>query len=312
MSHQRSRLAASRLAFTLVELLVVIAIIAILIGLLLPAVQKVRQAAAKSSCQNNLHQIALAMHMFQDANQHLPTAWVTSPTGSVAPSPGWAWGVLILPYIEQNNLFVTLDPDLSGLNTITFTAAQITAMQSPIKTYVCPGDGNGSTLNDNFTENVAKSNYVANRFLLGPGGNNANSNLPLNATIQGIPDGSSNTIMVGERDMTINVAAPICIRSATSSCSFEGRGGYSQNPLPPAGTPSWTTGSDERLAFSSQHTSICNYAFADGSVHSISNSIPGDANNDWTALPLKAPPYTNEPLPDLTNPNDGYTINYPF
>ena len=314
MVRQRSRSWARRLAFTLVELLVVIAIIAILIGLLLPAVQKVRQAAAKSSCQNNLHQIALAMHMFQDANQHLPTGWVTTSTGSNAPSPGWAWGTLILPYIEQNNLYSVLNPDTSGAS-FTLTNAMVAAMQSPIKTFVCPGDGNGQTLNPNFASGdgtagdttVAKSNYVINRFLLGPNTNN----VPVNATIQGIPDGSSNTIMVGERDMTVNVAAPICIRSSTSSCSFEGRGGYSQNPQPPAGTASWTTGSDERLAFNSQHTSICNYAFADGSVHAISNSIPGDPTNDWTVFPLPTP-YTNQPLPDLINPNDGYTINYSF
>ena len=307
MDRPRYRPAARQLAFTLVELLVVIAIIAILIGLLLPAVQKVRAAAARSSCSNNLHQIALAMHMYHDANQYLPTGWVTAPSGNPAPNPGWAWGVLILPYMEQSNLYSTLAPDTSGLNAITFSAAQITAMQQPIKTYVCPGDGNGETLNSNFKENIAKTNYAINRALLGP---NSNSQ-PINQTIQGIPDGSSNTIMVGERDMTVNIASACLIRSGTTTASFEGRGGYSQNPQPPAGQAAWTNTSDERTAFNSQHTGVCNYAFADGSVHAISNSIPGDPTNDWTVFPV-LPPYTNQPLPDFMNPADGYVINFAF
>ena len=316
MDRQCSRPRARRLAFTLVELLVVIAIIAILIGLLLPAVQKVRAAAARSSCSNNLHQIALAMHMYHDANLVLPTGWVTAPNGAVAPSPGWAWGTLILPYIEQENLYSVLNPDLSGVNTVTFTAAQIAAMQDPIKTYICPGDSNNTTLNPNYNTyasggtnlgNIAKTNYVVNRSLVGPNGNNQ----PVNQTIQGIPDGSSNTIMVGERDMTVNIASACLIRSSSTTASFEGRGGSSQDPQPPAGTASWTNTSAERTAFNSQHTGVCNYAFADGSVHAIMNTIPGDPVNDWTIFPIPAP-YSNEPLPDFMNPNDGYVINFAF
>src|ERR1700752_462455 len=89
----------TRTAFTLIELLVVIAIIAVLIGLLVPAVQKVREAAARTQCTNNLHQIAIGAHNHHATWKVYPPAWKGTSL-----DPGWSWAPILLPYVEQDNL----------------------------------------------------------------------------------------------------------------------------------------------------------------------------------------------------------------
>jgi prepilin-type N-terminal cleavage/methylation domain-containing protein/prepilin-type processing-associated H-X9-DG protein len=125
-----------RRAFTLIELLVVIAIIAILIGLLLPAVQKVREAAARMSCQNNMKQIGLACHNYESANQVFPPAfYVELELQSLAPKKriSYNWGVAILPYIEQDNLAKTYN-----FQTYFFDPVNAGAAQQRVKIMECP------------------------------------------------------------------------------------------------------------------------------------------------------------------------------
>src|SRR5262245_49001433 len=99
----------NRRGFTLIELLVVIAIIAILLGLLLPAVQKVREAASRLRCKNHLKQIGLALHNYEGREAHFPPGYTSSSANSDGTGPSWGWAAYILPDLEQDNLFRRID-----------------------------------------------------------------------------------------------------------------------------------------------------------------------------------------------------------
>ncbi len=130
-----------RNAFTLVELLVVIAIIGILMGLLLPAVQQVREAARRTECSNNIRQLGLALHNFESAHRHLPTGWQVDelPTGLTGLGeeglPGWGWATKILPYLEQGNVHRQFDFSLA-LDDEAFESTR----EHVIATFLCPSD----------------------------------------------------------------------------------------------------------------------------------------------------------------------------
>jgi len=207
--------ARKRVGFTLIELLVVIAIIAILIGLLLPAVQKVRESAKKTKCQNNLKQLALAAHSFNDANAKLPilTNWSStagSPTygyagyggADIVPSDGLAlsgsWLGHLLPYIEQGNLFNAANGDLHTM----YNGQPVRAYVVP--TFVCPSDPSSDP---NRPENETDGNWVGTQNTP-PGKNQAITNYMGNGgvfrsrapkdLVSSMPDGTSVTVMIGE------------------------------------------------------------------------------------------------------------------
>jgi prepilin-type N-terminal cleavage/methylation domain-containing protein len=132
-----SRRTRYRHGFTLIELLVVIAIIAVLIGLLLPAVQKVRESAARLKCQNNLKQIGLALHNYHDTAQSFPpgiNARIVQWWGEMG-SPGWGWAAYLLPFVEQQNLFRTIRFDLSIADPAN-AAPRVTS----VAIYLCPSE----------------------------------------------------------------------------------------------------------------------------------------------------------------------------
>jgi prepilin-type N-terminal cleavage/methylation domain-containing protein/prepilin-type processing-associated H-X9-DG protein len=128
-----------RRAFTLVELLVVIAIIAVLIGLLLPAVQRVREAASRMKCQNNLHQLGIALHQYNDLNQGFPPGMISTETDIAdAQATGFT---MLLPYIEQDNTYQLYHFDQSWFQPVNYQAVAI-----PVKTYFCPANREGGQI----------------------------------------------------------------------------------------------------------------------------------------------------------------------
>ncbi len=195
-------------AFTLIELLVVIAIIAVLIGLLLPAVQKVREAAARASCQGKLKQIGIALLNHESTHSHFPPGYRdTRP--DTQHGPGWGWAVFLLPYLEQPALHEQINPQATLLGGGADIAMPTTQTLHRLPIYICPSD-TGSPMNPHY-DGHATSNYrgvgwsrpqtqqtdlglqITN--LIAPNGMLfRNSNI----RVADVSDGLSNTLFVGE------------------------------------------------------------------------------------------------------------------
>ena len=196
----------ARKAFTLIELLVVIAIIALLIGLLLPAVQKVRDAAGRMSCTNNLKQVGLALQNYHDVQKQFPPGYTSAfDTSGNDTGPGWGWAAYLLPHVEQDNLHKQINFALPIEN-----AANATARTQVVKSYLCPADtvpasvsvgpraANGTLTSTTCT--VAPASYIGSYGTEEPGVDGNGIFYRGSATRLGdITDGTSSTLLVGER-----------------------------------------------------------------------------------------------------------------
>jgi hypothetical protein len=280
--------------------LVVIAIIAILIGLLLPAVQKVREAAARSKCTNNLKQLGIACHSYHDAVGKFP--YLRSGGGQNRHT----WALLLLPYVEQGAIYSTYQTPITGVNMTdgfnnhTSTDPQIIAARSAeVKVYLCPSRRPSPVTLSPIDTGVTTTTGLPSDYAACVGDSTTattdgvfpmvNSNHMLaGQRFADITDGTSNTFMVGEKHVQFgSMNDPVQDGMIYSGAEQQTYGRKANATVTLANSPTAAPNNQ----FGSWHTGVCLFVFADGGVRGLRNSTPGStlalfaARNDGLPIP---------------------------
>jgi prepilin-type N-terminal cleavage/methylation domain-containing protein/prepilin-type processing-associated H-X9-DG protein len=259
----------SRRAFTLIELLVVIAIIAILIGLLVPAVQKVREAAARTQCSNNLKQLGLALHDFHDTYKGFPPARVTQPATH-------SWVPFVLPYLEQQPLYKQYNFNVSWNN-----AANTAVIGTNVVVLLCPaapdsaqGTGGRALTDYSPTTRFTSPNPFVTALPAVDATYNGVLGLNVRRKLTEITDGSSNTLLLAEsanRSELWQMGKQINTSGTTGSWGNPGNeltvSGFNPTTNAVPGPCGVNCSNDNQIY--SFHTGLANVVFADGSVRSL-------------------------------------------